>query len=70
MIKLYLNETLRKRCPNAEFFWSVFSRIWTEYGDLGRKSPYSVQVRENTDQKMSVFGHFSRSEKRLSGAFM
>ena len=20
------------------FFWSVFSRIWTEYGDLGSKS--------------------------------
>ena len=33
------------------FFWSVFSRIWTEYGDLLRKSPHSVQMRENTDQK-------------------
>ena len=26
------------------------------------KSPYSVQIRENTDQKNSVFGRFSRSE--------
>ena len=33
------------------FFRSVFSHIWTEYGDLLRKSPYSVQIRENTDQK-------------------
>ena len=33
------------------FFWSLFSRIWTEYGYLLRKSPYSVRVRENEDQK-------------------
>ena len=31
---------------------SEFSCIWTVYGDLWRnKSPYSVQMRENTDQK-------------------
>ena len=34
-----------------EFFWSVFSRIWTECGDLQSKSPYVVQIRENTDSK-------------------
>ena len=33
------------------FFWSIFCRIWTEYGDLLNKSPYSIQIRENTDQK-------------------
>ena len=33
------------------FFWSVFSRIWIEYGDLLHKPPYSVRMRENTDQK-------------------
>ena len=38
------------------FFWSVFSRIRNEYGDLRSKSPYSVRMRENTDQ------NFSRSE--------
>ena len=32
-------------------FWSLFSRIRTEYGDLPRKSPYSVRIWENTDQK-------------------
>ena len=42
-------------------FWSVFSRTQAEYGDLLRKSPYSTRVRENTDQKNSVFGHLSRS---------
>ena len=33
------------------FFWSIFSCIWTEYGDLQSKSPYSAQIKENTDQK-------------------
>ena len=33
------------------YFWSVFSRIRTEYGEILRMSPYSVRMRENTDQK-------------------
>ena len=33
------------------YFWSVISCIRTEYGDLGRKSPYSVRIKENTGQK-------------------
>ena len=33
------------------FFWSVFSRIWTEYEDLRSNSQYSVRIRDNTDQK-------------------
>ena len=32
-------------------FVAYFSRIRTEYGDLLRKSPYSVRMRENVDQK-------------------
>ena len=39
-------------------FWSVFSCIRTEYGDLRWKSLYSVRMQENTDQKNSVFGLF------------
>ena len=35
-------------------FRFVFSRIRTEYGDLLCKSPYSVQMRENRDQKNSL----------------
>ena len=35
-IKFYL-DTLRKKCPYSEFFFSVFSRIWTEYGGLLRR---------------------------------
>ena len=26
--------TLREKCRNTEFFWSVFSRIWTECGEI------------------------------------
>ena len=33
------------------FSWSAFSLIQTEYGDLLHKSPYSLRIRENTDQK-------------------
>ena len=40
-----------KSVETRNFFWSVFSRIWTEYGDLLHKFPYSVRMRENTDQK-------------------
>ena len=33
------------------FFWSVFSRIQTEHGEIRSISPYLVRIRENTDQK-------------------
>ena len=55
--------TLRETCPYSEFFWSVFSLIQTEYGEILSITSYSVQIRENTDQKNSKHGHFSRSEK-------
>ena len=45
--------TWHEKCPYSEFFWSVFSRILTKYGDLLRKSPYSVQMLENTGQENS-----------------
>ena len=50
---------LRKNCPNTEYFWSVFSRIRTEYGNcivnLLIQSEYGkIQTRKN-----SVFGRFS-----------
>ena len=33
------------------FSWFLFSYIRTEYGDLRSKSPYSVRIQGNTDQK-------------------
>ena len=40
-----------KNVQIRSYFWSVFSCIRTEYGDLRSKSPYSVRIQENTDQK-------------------
>ena len=40
-----------KSAPVRGFIWSVFSRIRTKYGDILRKFPYSVRIRENMDQK-------------------
>ena len=46
----FMQYSLRKKCPYSELFWSVFSRIRTEFGEILRISPYSVQMRENADQ--------------------
>ena len=42
------------------FFWSVFSRIRTEYVYLRSKSPYSARILKIRFRKNSVFEHFSR----------
>ena len=52
-----------KKCSYSEFFWSAFSRIRTEYGEIWSISPYSVRMRENKDQKNYEHRHFSRSKK-------
>ena len=38
--------SLREKCMYSKFFWSVFSRIRTEYGEIRSISPYSVRLRE------------------------
>ena len=52
---------LREKCLYSEVFWSVFSRIWTECGEVWSISPYWVQVGESTNQKNSKHGDFSLS---------
>ena len=42
-------------------FLVFFSHIQTEYWDLLCKSPYSVRIPENTDQKHSEYGQFLRN---------
>ena len=55
---MMLKVALHKKCPYSEFFWSVFSRI------QNLVSPYSVRMRENTNQKKnSEYGHFSHNVK-------
>ena len=60
MSNLGLSQTLHEKCPYSEFFWSLFSRIQTKYGEILRIFPYSVRMRGNKDQKNSKYGHFSR----------
>ena len=43
------------------FFWYVFSHIWTEYGELLRKSPCSVQIWENTYQTKTPYLNIFRA---------
>ena len=54
--------SLCKICLYLELFWSIFPRIWTEYAEIRSTSPYSVEMRENTDQNNSEYGHISRSD--------
>ena len=53
--------SLREKCPYSELFWSSFSHIWAEYGEILRIFPYSVRMRENTDLNSSEYGHILRS---------
>ena len=55
--------TPRKKCLYSELLWSVFSRIWTEYAENQSVSPYSVRMRENTEQNNSEYGQFLRSDR-------
>ena len=41
---------LREKYPYSELFWSVFSRIRTEYGEIHPISSCLDRMRENTDQ--------------------
>ena len=49
-LTFFVKASLREKCPNTSCFWSVFSRIRTEYGDILRNK--------------SVFGHFRRSAQK------
>ena len=57
-----ISDSLCEKCPNTEFFWSLFTRTRTKYRDLLHKSHYSVRIRENTDQKNSIFKQISCSD--------
>ena len=53
--------SLCKKCPYSELFWSAFSRVRTEYGEIWSISPNSFRMRENADQSKFEYGHFLRS---------
>ena len=58
----FLQNTLREKYPYSELFWSVFSRIRTEYREIRKISSYSVRMQENTDLNNSEYGCFLRSD--------
>ena len=45
------NQCVKSVQIRRSYFWSLFSCIPTEHGDLLCKSPYSVRIQENTGQK-------------------
>ena len=49
--EIFGNHHWVKSTQIRSFYWSVFSRIRTEYGEIRGVSPYSPRMRENTDQK-------------------
>ena len=55
------SSTLCEKCPYSELFWSTFFRIWTDYGEILRISPYSVRMQEDADHNNSEYGHFLRN---------
>ena len=54
---------LRKKCPYSQLFRSIFSLIQTEYKEIRSISPYSIRMRENTDQNNPEYGHILRSDE-------
>ena len=34
LVSIFYSTTLRKMCPYSELFWSIFSRIQTEYKEM------------------------------------
>ena len=59
-IKNYLNSEYHG--VKGVYIWSFSSPYFSAFGlNTERYSPYSVQMRRNTDQKNSEYGHFSHS---------
>ena len=42
---LHRKHSLRKKCPYSELFWSAFSRIRTEYGEILRSECGKTRTR-------------------------
>ena len=49
--------TLHEKYPYSEFFWPVFSRIWTEYGKILHIAPQSEcgKIRTRKTPKTDTF---------------
>ena len=45
---------LPEKCQIRKFLWSVFSRIWTEYGEIPSISPYSASIGTIDSKKLAL----------------
>ena len=57
--------TLHKKCPYSELFWSAFSHIRTEYGEIRmwkNTEKMRTRITPNTDTLRSVNSWFYKSE--------
>ena len=52
---LCLPWSLREKCPYSKFFWSVFSRIWTEYGVSLRIQSKCGKIKTRKTPKADTF---------------
>ena len=58
-LKSFSSHQLREKCLNSKFFWSVYYRIPTEYGDNLAIPPSLVRIREkNNWKKLEIQTHF------------
>ena len=65
----WLVQSLHEKCPYSEFFWSLFSRIWTEYGKIRspnaeKYGPEKLQIRTLFTQWM-CFLKFSKAPHQV-----
>ena len=61
----FQEQALREQCLYSEFFRSVFSSIWTEYGEMRSISLYSAHMRENTVKKKTPNTDTFHAEKLI-----
>ena len=75
-LAIFIKSGPQPSCFSVNFtkFLRIFYKIWESFernGSIGKKSVnvtisrYSVQMRENTDQKNSEYGHSLRSDHPL-----
>ena len=53
-------------CGKYDAILDCIFPIRTECGEIRSNSPYSVRMRETTDQNNSEYGHFLRSAASIS----
>ena len=61
-VKSITHIALHKKCPYSKLFWSAFSHIWTEYGEIQSKC---VKMRTRITPNTDTFHAMLISIKRL-----